>query len=106
MTVQTLKVCEENHGPNCQSRGISGLRDLKFIDCDTCEVVKADGSCQFVAISYVWGRSEFNATTTDATQWEHWPLTIQQSIKVTKQLGYRFLWVDRFVRCGQNLHSI
>ena len=106
MTVQTLKVCEESHGQDCQPRDVSGLLDLRVIDCDTCEVVKADESCQFVALSYVWGRSEINATITDATQWEHLPLTIQQSIKATKQLGYRFLWVDRFVRCGQNLHSI
>jgi hypothetical protein len=105
MTVQTLKVCEESHGPECQPQDISGLFDLRVIDCDTCEVVKADGSCQFVALSYVWGRSEINATNIDAPQWEHLPLTIQQSIMVTKKLGYHFLWVDRFVRCSQEVHS-
>ena len=101
MAVQTVKVCEESHGPECQPRDISGLVDLRVIDCDTCEVVKADGCCQFVALSYVWGRSGINATITDAPQWEHLPPTIQQSINVTKKLGYRFLWVDRFVRCSQ-----
>jgi hypothetical protein len=106
MAVQTLKVCKESHGSECQPGDISGLFGLRVIDCDTCEVVKADGSCRFVALSYVWGRAEINATITDATQWEHLPLTIQQSIKVTKKLGYRFLWVDRFVRCSQNPHSM
>ena len=57
MAAQTLKVCEESHGPKCRLRDISGLFDLRVIDCDTCKVVKADGSCRFVALSYVWGRS-------------------------------------------------
>jgi hypothetical protein len=106
MTLQTLKVCERSHGSECQPQDSSGLLGLRVIDCDTCRVVEAEESCQFVALSYVWGHSDSNATVTDALQWGYLPLTVQQSIQVTKKLGYRFLWVDRFVRCSQNHRSI
>jgi hypothetical protein len=41
----------------------------------------------FVALSYVWG-------TRDADK-EDWPRTVPDAVAVTKELGLRYIWVDR-----------
>ncbi|ORX95707.1 heterokaryon incompatibility, partial [Clohesyomyces aquaticus] len=55
----------------------------------------------FVALSYVWGNSAANLQgirTQDGRQMlpEYCPQTIEDAITVTKNLGFRFLWVDFF----------
>lgn len=71
----------------------------RLIDCHTMTIVTA--SCQpYLALSYVWG-----TTTPEADGWraqlggplpERIPLTIADAISVTKELGYQYLWVDKY----------
>lgn len=69
------------------------LLDLKVIDCIERVIVPAPNECQFVALSYVWGPSEPGIATLSGQL----PQTIEDSIQVSSLLGYRYLWVDRFV---------
>jgi Heterokaryon incompatibility protein (HET) len=60
---------------------------------------------RYVALSYVWGRAEQFLLTKNAETlyrgertlqqaWKYIPKTIQDSIKLVREIGERFLWVD------------
>ncbi|KAF2249688.1 HET-domain-containing protein, partial [Trematosphaeria pertusa] len=69
---------------------------LKAIDCEERKVVRAPGDCNFVALSYVWGDSSTISPFSGVILPQNLPATIEDSIQVARQLGYRFLWVDRY----------
>jgi hypothetical protein len=68
---------------------------LKLIDCQTRLVVHAESSFHYVALSYVWG-----AVTVIERRKGLFPSTIRDSMKVVLKLGYRYLWVDKYVWAG------
>ncbi|KAF2993208.1 hypothetical protein E8E13_000282 [Curvularia kusanoi] len=74
-------------------------RNLKVISCesDNATVVDAPQSCDYVALSYVWGGTKEASFTTGDVLGDDLPQTIQDSIKVTRELGFKYLWVDRYV---------
>jgi hypothetical protein len=92
--------CETGHDAHCSLRRRSRPRNLKLIDCEEDRVVDAPQNCKFVALSYVWGEptNTSGASTYDLEEWEHLPMTIQQCIRITFALGYKYLWIDRYVR--------
>jgi hypothetical protein len=77
------------------------LTDLRVIDChaDLLEVVPAPPQCDYLALSYVWGISA--TPTKDAVGQAHvhpstLPAVIQDAMIVVRELGLRYLWVDRY----------
>src|SRR5205085_1041572 len=60
---------------------------------------------RYLALSYVWG-SPTSQTSTQATTQEAWPngnfsinnapLTVQDAARVVKEIGIRYLWVDKY----------
>ncbi|KAI6084285.1 heterokaryon incompatibility protein-domain-containing protein [Hypoxylon rubiginosum] len=83
-------LCLENH-PECRVLREPALVDrLRVIDCVTRNVVQAPEDCQYLALSYVWG-SQKNAAAIIGD----FPPVVEDSIKVTIELGFRYLWVDR-----------
>lgn len=84
-----LRICEEEHGGSCKeaSELVPGMRS---IDCDARVVIKAQPQMIWVALSYVWGDAQ-PASLLGATS-----KTVEDAIKVTKDLGYRYLWIDQF----------
>ena len=78
----------------CALRGGRNPLHLRVIDCDTLTVVDAPANCDFVALSYVWGRVRA-AQNPDITQ--DIPLTVRHSICVTVKLGFKYLWIDQYV---------
>ncbi|KAH7083422.1 heterokaryon incompatibility protein-domain-containing protein [Paraphoma chrysanthemicola] len=73
----------------------------KFIDCEQRIVVTGSTECLYVALSYVWGHSstaqsdvELEPTYTELDRLL--PQTIEDSIVLTKALGIKYLWVDRY----------
>ncbi|KAM7189313.1 Heterokaryon incompatibility protein (HET) domain containing protein [Naviculisporaceae sp. PSN 640] len=82
-------LCPTFHGPCCAPKKPAGetLRWFKVIDCTsaTLEIREVSwGETPYVALSYVWGPST-----------EKWPPTIKDAAEVTRELGQRYLWVDR-----------
>lgn len=98
-----IRKCVSTH-TKCRPQPSNGLKSLKVIDCYDMSVFLAPESCQFVALSYVWGQPTVKAKPIDKPQFptlpDILPHTVKDSIKVTKMLGYRYLWVDRYVRCS------
>lgn len=90
-----LDECVEQHRDNCSLEQRQAIPHLNLIDCTTRKVVAAPAVCQYVALSYVWGSNQ--SAGEDFTSLENAPQTIEQSMFVTRELGFRFLWVDRYV---------
>lgn len=90
-----LEYCKHHHLSACIQTFNSSISGLRVIDCSTEEVVAAPGDCTFhyVALSYVWG-----GTQTSGKDQDDFPATIRDAITVTTRLGYRYLWVDQYVR--------
>ncbi|ETS85852.1 hypothetical protein PFICI_03877 [Pestalotiopsis fici W106-1] len=98
-----LRSCKKDHGPLC-NQDVGMIPGMKVIDCDTLTVVEAEPEMIWVALSYVWGRPVWGHPKPDrhSADPESIPLaqrmskTVKDAVKVTKSLGYKYLWVDRF----------
>lgn len=86
------------------------LPDLLVIDCESERLVRAGPGCKFAALSYVWGRSReedgqhHGDDDNDEEQFQFdlgrrsrpLPRTVRDAMHVVRELGLRFLWVDRY----------
>ncbi|KAI0844772.1 heterokaryon incompatibility protein-domain-containing protein [Daldinia vernicosa] len=90
---QWLAHCDSKH-QCCSHSDDTGplLQGLKLIDCETEQVVDAESGWKYVALSYVWGRGHQD----DTSEHQTFPPTIKDSMHVVRNLGLRYLWVDRY----------
>ena len=98
--------CKEHDQYNLVPDGLTV--EFKVIDCRTKppRISKASKGCRYVALSYVWGSSaEGKSYKLDAGLEGNLPQTTTDSIKVTQELGFDCLWIDRYV-CTQSRISI
>jgi hypothetical protein len=111
--------CKDSHGPRCKRSITSGeensqgytkkgfyyLPKFRVIDVQERCLVKPPLGCEYVTLSYVWGRSQqFTTTQAIVEQLEQThgldevrgkiPRTIQDAIELTVTLQQRYLWVD------------
>jgi hypothetical protein len=99
-----LRYCKLHHGDACSYQGnaselwVTGRSAFKLIDCRTSEVVTAPRDAKYVALSYVWGiPSAPDAGGSTSQPGVHsLPGTIQDAMKVTRELGYQYLWCDMY----------
>lgn len=95
LITQWLDICKAKH--TCR-RNVGGtLPGLRVIDCETREIVPLkDVHVLYVALSYIWG-SAVAATMQIGTRIPtSVDLVIEDAMKVTVQLRFRYLWVDRY----------
>lgn len=101
---ETLDHCVLKHR-KCHSSGGS-ITKLRLIDVEgegRLEDFEQGQAIDYIALSYVWGTS--SRETGDRKNFEPEPL-IKDAMIVTKRLGYKYLWVDRYVRVvGPDLGS-
>ena len=90
-----LEACKASH-KSCEPAKSLQLHNLRVIDCIREAVVMAPTACSFVALSYVWG--ELPADSYVLGSRIALPPTIEDAVKSTRELGYQYLWVDRYVR--------
>lgn len=65
-------------------------------------VLSQGTSAQSVALSYCWGNGEGMIRTTkssltswtEAIPWQQLPRTFQDAIRITRELGVPYLWID------------
>ncbi|KAK4209114.1 heterokaryon incompatibility protein-domain-containing protein, partial [Rhypophila decipiens] len=88
-----LARCQSEHTACCEpSTSNSGTLPLtKCIDCARPEfsVVAVNSSAEYVALSYEWG----NPTSSREPKV---PKVVQHAMTVTRELGKRYLWVDKY----------
>jgi hypothetical protein len=94
-----LDACTKYHGSVCKGESLL-IPGMNLIDCEDMTIVKASREMRWLALSYVWGvnpqtkdHSGYRAGTRISSDI---PATIGDSIGVTLQLGYRYLWVDEY----------
>lgn len=97
-----LSICRSHHESHCGNRRSPSVTFLRLIDCETRKIELATGSNVYVALSYVWG----NSASRDQSAAEDFsgggflpgtlPRTIEDAITVTKELRFRYLWIDRY----------
>lgn len=99
---QWLQYCKSRHNRLCGVK-VAQLSNLRVIDCYSLSVVSAPSSCLYVALSYVWSKANRQSRAvkpdwnqTMVLQLQYLPKSIQDAITVTKEIGLRYLWVDRF----------
>jgi hypothetical protein len=93
-----LQCCKTLHRSLCKRKN-NMVRPLRLIDCNTFppSLVLAPQSGPYLALSYTWGSKGYNyfTSSTDAVI-SCPPKTILDAITVTRELGFRFLWVDGY----------
>lgn len=89
--------CEENHKLCCRrgSLGLVLVSGLKVIEVSSRTVIEAPAECRYVALSYVWGKQP-DVSLSLHLQWP--PQLIEDAISVTVAMGYKYLWIDKYVR--------
>ncbi|KAI1478871.1 HET-domain-containing protein [Daldinia eschscholtzii] len=88
---QWLNFCRSNHAKIClRPRLKDRIEGFRLIDCarDPVSIESCTLERNYVALSYVW------ATSTKPSN--EWPNVVLHAIEVTKRLGFRYLWVDRY----------
>lgn len=101
--VEVMKIwiarCESEHHETCSLPEQPRLRDLRVIDCTERKVVAAPRGCTYVALSYVWGETSASMARVDSDHLSlgSLPIAIRQAITLTQDLGFKYLWIDRYV---------
>ena len=87
-----MRFCDQHHQVTCQPISGELVHGFKLIDCQTRCIIQPGQSCKYVALSYVWGALKpYNHALGT------FPRTIEDSITITLELGFRYLWVDKYV---------
>ncbi|CAI6336164.1 unnamed protein product [Periconia digitata] len=94
-----LDFCNDNHTSLCkQELDPQVPPGFRVIDCTTRTIILwehvGDGQ-HYVTLSYVWGNTGQDIVD-DYIIPRDIPRTIENSIEITKQLGLRYLWIDRY----------
>jgi hypothetical protein len=102
--VSWLEYCKSKHKSLCNNthEQIPGMKLL-----DTCsskiKIVSPPLHAPYIALSYVWGSSKapnqegYTVRASSGSQTPaHLPKVVLDAIEVVRNLGYRYLWVDRY----------
>ncbi|OJJ73705.1 hypothetical protein ASPBRDRAFT_513854 [Aspergillus brasiliensis CBS 101740] len=96
-----MESCGSEHGARCTSPPARLPFTLKVIDCQTREIVPLQPDWEYFALSYVWGPpSAEDAVIKIQNPKTSLPVlvhgTIEDAITVVRNLGGRYLWVDKY----------
>ncbi|KAL7918816.1 heterokaryon incompatibility domain-containing protein [Trichoderma austrokoningii] len=99
-----IDYCKDCHPATCSTQENASATNLNLIDCQS--LVVEQGLPQappYVALSYVWGSptacDQYSPKAPSGDTFSLPPIlpaVILDAIAVTKSLGYRYLWVDKF----------
>ncbi|KAI1808916.1 HET-domain-containing protein [Daldinia bambusicola] len=98
-----LEFCREHHGKQCRTPEEIVL-GMELVDCETWTLVEAKPGMRWVALSYLW-KAGGDATDADSKVGYEYsssrlpssvPNCVKDAATVVRQLGLRYLWVDRY----------
>ncbi|KUJ12463.1 HET-domain-containing protein [Mollisia scopiformis] len=94
-TIQSHSLLESGPGP-------SRLVDVGTSEDDNVHIIIAKDNMRYLALSYCWGNNDSMKLTSDmltdwieGIQFSLLPKTLKDAVMCTRQLGLRYLWVDR-----------
>lgn len=94
-----LQYCKTHHKKLCSPKALKP-NALKLLDCYSLAVKQAADEDTYVALSYVWGKfggSSQAAFAADSSCLPSvLPNVVLDAIEMTKTLGFRYLWVDKY----------
>ena len=98
--------CVRHHPKKCAVDTKERPDTLKVIDCQTKKIVEAPPNCSYIALSYVWGQGlspivtwpeqPCGNTAPSLLSPDTTPSVITDAMIVTVELGWQYLWVDRY----------
>ena len=99
---QWIGACQERHPATCNSATLQ--TDILLIDCVARELCYFSHPPAYTALSYVWAKSalELISDTLKTSRNSFLPFTqslprvVKDAIRVTKDLGFQYLWVDKY----------
>ena len=100
-----LEHCQAHHHA-CRREGT--IPSIKVIDCGTQTLVATDSLSKsgtdkrYLTLSYVFGPSNPSDKYVDGRRIINVPPLLNDAIKLTVELGYRYLWIDRYCIDQQN----
>lgn len=94
-----IAYCEtdEGHQESCGDRPTGNVGGMKVIDVSTRAIIRRPDEpvCgEYVALSYVWGAEPDGDLPENQTRFS---AVVEDALTVTEALGYKYLWVDRYV---------
>ncbi|CAN9417017.1 unnamed protein product [Alternaria alternata] len=100
LVMSWLNYCTQNHRLLCRFEPLP-VHGVKVIDCTTLQIEDHNVNTPYVSLSYVWGKSKDACGPVETirgkkTLPQRLSPVIRDSIQVTKTLGYRYLWIDKF----------
>ncbi|PVH88634.1 HET-domain-containing protein [Cadophora sp. DSE1049] len=100
-----IEHCQSSHSLCTQVEVRCSLPYIYLINCAEERVVREHPNQKYLALSYVWGQPNSQESSQNVVE-ETWPedsfsfseapLTIQDAIRVVRNLGRNYLWVDRY----------
>ena len=105
-----LESCKRDHASHCESQHLQLPPGFRLIDCQRRRLVDADtllARPEYLALSYVWGKPSWLAfaQAKEPSDLDHVPRVIEDAISVTIELGFKYLWVDRYC-VPQDAHEL
>lgn len=100
-----LQRCKDSHSVCNQMKNRHDLSYIYLIDCLQERVVRQPALRSYLALSYVWGKPVPQTYPQTAScrgfpdthfAFAEAPLTVQDAIRVVRELGMEYLWVDRY----------
>jgi hypothetical protein len=91
----SISYCSAYHLSVCQPHIIDTPDFFRLIDCKARQVIVAQPGCEYLALSYVWGTTT-RTSTGSLGDLDNCPKVIIDSMDVTLNLSFRYLWVDRY----------
>jgi hypothetical protein len=93
-----LQHCEGSHRQRCRVESVPRRSDLPLvcIDCITQEIHPISPEEDYCALSYVWGATKKVASQEQGRVPKNIEQVIRDAMEAVKQLGKRYLWVDRY----------
>jgi hypothetical protein len=103
--VDWVDFCRLYHPRRCPKHETHSIEGFRVIDCEMRQVIPAPDSCEYCAVSYVWGNTEAKTLLPNNIIPDMAHPVIEDSITVCMRLGFRYLWVDRYCIRHENVHE-
>ena len=100
-----ISQCQESHTLCNKAYSQCNLSYIYLIDCLEERVVKEQPSQKYLTLSYVWGKATSEPSHQNSYQegfpnshfsFSEAPPTVQDAIRVARNLGRKYIWVDKY----------